>query len=262
MLYDCLKDLFQNILLIHGRFNKKDRRQKENMFLNKENKKPQVVVATQVIEVSLDIDYDIMFTEPAPIDVLSQRFGRVNRKGHRPPADIYVVRDTISRHSLYSPDKVAFTLESLEKNNSSPICEYDLLKITNDVYKNGYTEEEMQRFNLGFNPQIYDFKNNMIAGYSKEWHDELNISDLCQVLPFDYVQEYLEYRREGLWIEANDLLVSVHYPQIQNVIMPSFEFSSSEDLYFLEKIIIVNCVYSSEKGLILDEEAEKTANIL
>ena len=40
-----------------------------------------IAVTTQVVEVSLDIDYDILFTQIAPLDALIQRFGRVNRKG-------------------------------------------------------------------------------------------------------------------------------------------------------------------------------------
>ena len=40
---------------------------------------PRLLIATQVVEVSLDIDYDVLLTECAPIDALVQRAGRVNR---------------------------------------------------------------------------------------------------------------------------------------------------------------------------------------
>jgi len=54
-----------------------------------------ILVATQVVEISLDIDFDLMFTDTAPIDSLIQRFGRVNRKKDESnPGNIYIYSKT------------------------------------------------------------------------------------------------------------------------------------------------------------------------
>ena len=40
---------------------------------------PKILVSTQVVEVSLDLDFQQGFTESAAIDALVQRMGRINR---------------------------------------------------------------------------------------------------------------------------------------------------------------------------------------
>ncbi|MGB5793988.1 CRISPR-associated helicase Cas3', partial [Poseidonibacter sp.] len=80
--YDINKN---SLILYHSTFKKNDKNKKENLIFeklkkSKEENKPFILVATQIVEISLDIDFDIMFTDNAPIDSLIQRFGRVNRK--------------------------------------------------------------------------------------------------------------------------------------------------------------------------------------
>jgi CRISPR-associated endonuclease/helicase Cas3 len=72
----------ENVILLHSRFMYRDRRSKEEKIdvLSRSNY-PNITVSTQVCEVSLDVSYDYMFTELAPLSSLIQRFGRVNRYG-------------------------------------------------------------------------------------------------------------------------------------------------------------------------------------
>lgn len=78
-------------MLLHSRFKRGARGKMERLLIGKDengkvtsqfntSEKACVVVSTQVIEVSLDISFDLMVTECAPLDAMIQRFGRVNRK--------------------------------------------------------------------------------------------------------------------------------------------------------------------------------------
>ena len=72
------------VSLRHSRFLSTDRHTQDRELLSALGKsvvtrKPQVVVATQVIEQSLDIDFDCMISDAAPMDILIQRAGRVHR---------------------------------------------------------------------------------------------------------------------------------------------------------------------------------------
>ena len=99
-MYENIANLYPNVkrMLVHSRYKRRDRARLETElreeFNNLENTTC-IVVSTQVVEVSLDISFDIMITECAPIDALTQRFGRINRKrtkdtiGHYKP--IYVI---------------------------------------------------------------------------------------------------------------------------------------------------------------------------
>ncbi len=92
-LYREIDVRYSNIdkLLLHSRFRRCDRNEKEKLLIGlDENGKPTgtfntskeacIVVSTQIVEVSLDINFDVMISESAPLDALIQRFGRINRK--------------------------------------------------------------------------------------------------------------------------------------------------------------------------------------
>lgn len=69
-------------MLYHSQFILLDKKEKEDKLDKiKGLKHGFVAVCTQIVEVSLDIDFDVLYTENAPIDAIIQRLGRVNRKG-------------------------------------------------------------------------------------------------------------------------------------------------------------------------------------
>ncbi|MCR8487338.1 MAG: CRISPR-associated helicase Cas3' [Crenarchaeota archaeon] len=78
-IYTILKEKLggkKRVTLIHGDFAYKDRMRKEEQINSAD-----ILISTQVAEVSLDISFDNLITELAPIPSLVQRFGRVNRYG-------------------------------------------------------------------------------------------------------------------------------------------------------------------------------------
>lgn len=86
-LYALLKERLENdtvLMLFHARFPADERRALEQSVMKlfgRAGSRPQraVLVATQVVEQSLDIDFDFMISDLAPIDLLLQRAGRLHR---------------------------------------------------------------------------------------------------------------------------------------------------------------------------------------
>jgi CRISPR-associated endonuclease/helicase Cas3 len=87
-------DMNIDTVLLHSRFSVADRKKLEELVVDEYMPNSQqgirracIVVATQIVEASLDIDADLLFTEPAPVDSLIQRMGRVYRRFARSEGD-------------------------------------------------------------------------------------------------------------------------------------------------------------------------------
>jgi len=136
------------LLLLHSQFIMRDRADKEDFLENlKYCPGPFVLVATQVVEVSLDIDFDVLFTEACPIDALIQRLGRVNRRGERPPAEVFIYKQTPNADRVYDPALVRDSVKQLCSRGRSKLEEFELAKIVNDVYdKEDYESRFQEEF--------------------------------------------------------------------------------------------------------------------
>lgn len=85
----------ESAFLLHSRFKAGDRAGIEERVLQTfeagKPRRPGLLVATQTVEVSLNVDFDVLHTSGAPLEALIQRFGRINRLTALPaPAPVIV----------------------------------------------------------------------------------------------------------------------------------------------------------------------------
>ena len=88
--YNALEDLGEKRLLFHARFTAYDRYKIEHEVMRifgkdstPDDRRGRVLIATQVVEQSLDLDFDFMVSDLAPIDLVIQRAGRLWRHKRR-----------------------------------------------------------------------------------------------------------------------------------------------------------------------------------
>lgn len=116
-LYATLKQRNIEVRLLHSRFTN------EGRFRIERELQPQtgrVLVATQAVEVSLDVSYDACFSELAPLESLLQRFGRCNRYGNGSgtPATVSVFSkfpDGAGKHLPYKESHLNTTVSVLDR---------------------------------------------------------------------------------------------------------------------------------------------------
>lgn len=123
-----------NPVCYHSQFILKDRKAIEEKI-----NEAHIVIATQVVEVSIDIDYDWLFTECAPPDAIAQRAGRVNRyRDVQRDSRVYIFRASEKGEKVYNqinyPNFLAQTFEAF-KNAPTEMNENDLIKVVETVYK-------------------------------------------------------------------------------------------------------------------------------
>lgn len=80
-------------LLLHSAFLAPDRARLEERLqdlIGKDGKRPEkmIVIGSQVLEQSLDIDFDILYSDIAPVDLLLQRSGRLHRHEIKRPVNV------------------------------------------------------------------------------------------------------------------------------------------------------------------------------
>ncbi|PYS25478.1 MAG: CRISPR-associated helicase Cas3', partial [Acidobacteria bacterium] len=141
--FERLRDMGLPVGTYHSRFKYEDRRRRHSevvtAFSIDEHAEGLIAVTTQVAEMSLDLDADILISDIAPIASLIQRLGRLNRRiaPDKPgsPRTGYFIDIQPSAAAPYSMGDLELAKRWIEelKNLSRPLSQADLAESFNSM---------------------------------------------------------------------------------------------------------------------------------
>ncbi len=273
-LYNQLKEKrADNINLLHSRFLLEDRNAKERSikeFSNIENQNG-IWITTQIVEASLDIDFDVLYTEMSTLDSLFQRLGRCyrNREYDDKECNVKIYTEEASGVGyVYDKEIYMKSIELLEEYDNSILQERTKIELVDRLYSKEMLE----------NTKFYrDFKNafrilDNIVDYDvnkKEAQSLLRNIDNIDVIPrciYDInlslfekyeseknVQEKFKLRRE-----LNKLFISINKSNLWKL------NDYINKCPYIKNKYIIDTRYDNEIGLLLekDEDYEIDSRIL
>ncbi len=233
-----------NSALLHGKFIIRDREEIEKKLNNLD-----LLVGTQAIEVSLDIDYDVLYTEPAPFDALIQRFGRVNRRGWSEniikSVNIFTKGSSNDKY-IYNQETVQKTIDHLKKVNL--LKESKIQEILDDIYGDGYSEKDQETFDMVKNSFV-KVTNWLVPFINNPNNDFYKLFNSIEVVPIKYREEYLEKIENNEYYEAMGYCLSISEGQY-------YKMKKLENIEEVDKHLFINVKYDSQLGLLLSDEED------
>jgi CRISPR-associated endonuclease/helicase Cas3 len=169
------------ILLFHSRFIFADRQKKEQTVLEwfgpgsaERRNRGHLLIATQVVEQSLDLDFDWLVTQLCPVDLLFQRMGRLHRhaknQSHRP------VGFTEPVCTVLLPENIDYDLHALIYGNSR------VLWRTQQLLEQAEREDDRR---LTF-PKVY-----------RDWIEQVYDEDAWENEPESVLMSYKQFDKES-----------------------------------------------------------------
>lgn len=135
-LYELIGEITDNVGLLHSKFIRKHRDilEKDIMDFSNDVNAVGIWISTQIVEASLDIDFDILYTQMSTADSLLQRMGRCNRAGYKKVdgANIIIYNDGIN--GIYDKDIYNRSLKFIRKYEIDFFTENAKIDYINEVY--------------------------------------------------------------------------------------------------------------------------------
>ena len=214
--------------LLHSNFIREDREEKEKEILDfgkTECNEDVIWISTSLVEASLDIDFDYLFTELQDLNSLFQRFGRCNRKGKKSvdEANCFIYLKIEDKYLKEKGSKYGFIDKDIYENSKKGLENYckviskneiENFENYNELFKNyskqinegdkiKLIEENLSFENLKESPFVEEFENaykkyQRILNSDENSQDALKLRDIqsVTVIPYNIYQENEENIKE------------------------------------------------------------------
>ncbi|SFE52362.1 CRISPR-associated endonuclease/helicase Cas3 [Alteribacillus iranensis] len=137
-MYFSLEQVTSQVYLLHSQFKAKDRQTLEQHIQDfVQQDEPGVWVTTQLVEASLDIDFDELHSEISPLDSQFQRYGRCYRKREltEQEPNIFVYTEDVSgKGTVYMEDITDRSIDLLQGRQKEELEEKTKMELIEDLY--------------------------------------------------------------------------------------------------------------------------------
>lgn len=262
-MYHKVKENGGNACTLHSRFIAIDREEKEKEIKEfaKSDKKG-IWITTQIVEASIDIDFDYLYTEMSTLDSLFQRLGRCYRRREwkREDCNVYIYTNNISGiGSVYDKEIYAKSLELLKDYNRQVLSEEDKVKMVDSLYsKESLKDTEfLKKFEDGMRvlDNIVDYDTS-----KKDAQKILRNIENIKVIPksifdenkdlFEKLKSEKNYNKKRL-IRRRIENLSINISKRQAIRLQDKLFDIG-----IENIKGIDMKYSKEEGLLLTEKID------
>lgn len=247
--------------LLHSMFTYEDRNSKEQILTSRRNDpsfKKGIWITTQIAEVSLDIDFDVMVTEISTIDSQVQRWGRVWRGrrtsyGTKEP-NVYITTTPSDDGHIYDEDLVKLTSSVLQKNDSSPLSDQKEYELVQNVFDSRAINDSKYKYKFDMSMRMLEDYNFSVDTKGEAQRLFRHISNI-NVIPSEVYDDYRDeidqaisdldlrdnLRKQFALLAIRRKTVAVPFHYLRDI-----DYWSLNNKY---EIIVANMRYSSETGV-------------
>ncbi len=223
--YNLLKEKFnEEIIFLSSHITPKERLERIEKVKTQNTR---IMVSTQLVEAGVDIDFDIVYRDIAPLDSINQSAGRCNRNWKKDIGEVYVysLRDEKRKYASYIYDTILLDVTEKILKKEETIEESKFLEYIYDYFKE-LNERKSNDISRNLLEAIYSLR---YTGWAEKEEDRnIGISDFKLIEDAPKIDVFIELDEKArlLWQKYCEL------KEIKNLFERRLEFQKIKGEFY------------------------------